>query len=108
MRGSRRTVSRGLAAVASACLLVTAAARNAVPGSAAGRPDFGPRVLVFDPSMPAAEIQAAIDAAWERQGASQFGTSRDALLFHPGRYNLDVRVGYYTQVLGLGASPDDV
>jgi hypothetical protein len=30
------------------------------------------------------------------------------MLFYPGTYNVDVPVGYYTQVQGLGASPDDV
>src|ERR1019366_1773410 len=28
--------------------------------------------------------------------------------FKPGTYNLDVQVGFYMQVLGLGAAPDDV
>jgi hypothetical protein len=37
-----------------------------------------------------------------------FGPARHALLFAPGEYKVDVPVGYYTQVLGLGASPDDV
>jgi hypothetical protein len=30
------------------------------------------------------------------------------LLFKPGSCNVDVNVGFYTQVLGLGLSPDDV
>ena len=29
-------------------------------------------------------------------------------MFKPGTYTVDVPVGYYTQVLGLGDSPDDV
>ena len=29
-------------------------------------------------------------------------------LFKPGKYDLDVQVGFYMQVLGLGQSPDDV
>jgi hypothetical protein len=29
-------------------------------------------------------------------------------MFKPGTYHVDVPVGYYTQVLGLGKSPDDV
>ena len=40
---------------------------------------------------------------------NQFGTQRYAYFFKPGQYNnLDVNLGYYTQVLGLGQSPDDV
>src|SRR5207248_4295428 len=30
-----------------------------------------------------------------------------ALLFLPGRYSVDVPVGFYTEVIGLGASPDE-
>lgn len=37
-----------------------------------------------------------------------FSTKRYALLFKPGKYNIDVRVGYYVQVLGLGLAPEDV
>ncbi len=40
--------------------------------------------------------------------AAQFGTGRYAYFFKPGQYALDVQVGFYTQVLGLGTSPDDV
>ncbi len=78
--------------------------------SASVAPDFGPNVLVFDPSMPATTIQSQIDTVWARLGQheSQFSDLRYALLFKPGAYNLNVDVGYYTQVLGLGRLPDDV
>jgi hypothetical protein len=75
---------------------------------AAPKPDFGPNVLVFTPFLSAAAMQQQIDKVWEAQGNSQFGPERYALLFLPGTYNLDVSIGYYTQVLGLGASPDRV
>ena len=71
-----------------------------------GEPDFGPQVLIFDPSM--TNIQPRLDAVFAQQEGSQFGPHRFAYLFKPGRYNLDVQVGFYTQVLGLGRSPDDV
>ncbi len=70
--------------------------------------DFGPNVLVFDASMPAAAIQQRIDAVYAVQRNNQFGTARNALLFMPGEYQVNLPVGYYTQVLGLGASPDAV
>ena len=38
----------------------------------------------------------------------QFSTDRYAFLFKPGQYNVDVPIGYYTSVYGLGASPNDV
>lgn len=73
-------------------------------------PDFGPNVTVFDSSMPASAIQSAVDAISQVQAlpSSQFDTTRHAFLFKPGTYDVDVQVGYYTSVAGLGLSPDDV
>ena len=71
-------------------------------------PDFGPNVLVFDPSMSASSIQGQINNIYNQQYGNQFGSARYALLFKPGTYNNTVNVGYYTQVLGLGQSPDNV
>jgi hypothetical protein len=78
--------------------------------TASGRPapDFGPNVLIFDASMPMPEIQARLNATFATQEAGQFNSNRYAVLFKPGKYELDVQVGFYTQVLGLGRSPDDV
>jgi hypothetical protein len=58
--------------------------------------------------MPMATIQGQLDGVIGRQANSQFGTSRYAYFFKPGSYSLDVKVGFYMQVLGLGLSPDDV
>ena len=76
--------------------------------SIAARPDFGPNVLVFDPSMAAAAIQQQIDKVYAFQRRNEFGAERTAFLFLPGEYNVDVPVGYYTEVIGLGTSPDSV
>ncbi|NUR31953.1 MAG: coagulation factor 5/8 type domain-containing protein, partial [Catenulispora sp.] len=73
-----------------------------------GGPDFGPNVLTFDPSMSAATIQSRLDTVFNQQQSNQFGGQRYALLFKPGTYNVNVRVGFYTQVLGLGQNPDQV
>ena len=70
--------------------------------------DFGPNVLVFDPTMGDATIQSTIDGIFAAQQTNQFGTERYAYFFKPGSYSLDVQLGFYMQVLGLGASPDDV
>ncbi|WP_293912391.1 adenylyl cyclase [Deinococcus sp.] len=75
--------------------------------------DLGPNVRVFDPSMPVADIQAAVDAIYAQQVDSEMGTGRYSLLFKPGSYGtaaapLMIRVGYYTEVAGLGALPTDV
>ncbi len=87
--------------------LCTGLSASAFAGSHA-KPDFGPNVLVFDPSMPAAAMQKQIDAVYATQQHSEFGPARNALLFLPGSYQVDVPIGFYTQVLGLGGSPDQV
>lgn len=71
---------------------------------------LGENAFVFDPSMDMKEIQVVVDTIFARQSArhSEFSTNRYALLFKPGRYNLDIKVDYYMQVLGLGDSPEDV
>jgi hypothetical protein len=71
-------------------------------------PDFGPNVLIFYPSMPSATIQEQIDKVYATQRRNEFGAERNAFLFLPGEYAVDVPIGFYTQVLGLGASPDNV
>jgi hypothetical protein len=73
-------------------------------------PLFGENVFVFDPSMDMKEIQGVIDTVFTRQSArrSEFSRNRYALLFKPGIYDLDIKVDYYMQILGLGESPEDV
>ncbi len=76
-------------------------------------PTLGPNVLIFDPSMPISEIQAAVNAVSAQQVSNQFGTQRYALLFKPGVYGsaqspLIINLGFYTDVAGLGAQPGDV
>jgi hypothetical protein len=79
-------------------------------------PDFGPNVKIFNPSMSTAEIRSTVDAIAAQQVRNQFGTQRYALLFMPGTYGsatdplnfLNFPVGYYTDVAGLGSSPNDV
>ncbi|WP_454882895.1 adenylyl cyclase [Sphingomonas oryzagri] len=76
--------------------------------TAARDPDFGPNVLLIDPSMPREAVQQRIDAIFRAQETAQFGDERYAILFKPGRYAFDVNVGFYTQVAGLGRRPGDV
>jgi hypothetical protein len=84
--------------------IATAPAKAATPAT----PDFGPNVLVFNPSMPAADIQTQIDKVYATQHRNEFGPDRNAILFLPGDYHVDVPIGFYTQILGLGPSPDSV
>jgi hypothetical protein len=73
-----------------------------------GGGDLGPNVRVFDPSMSTSSVQSAVDAVFAAQETNQFGTRRDALLFKPGQYNVNVNVGFNTSVIGLGRNPGDV
>ncbi|MEU7894004.1 RICIN domain-containing protein [Nonomuraea sp. NPDC049152] len=78
------------------------------PPPSGDNPDLGPNVSIFDPSMPAATIQNRLNTVFNQQQTNQFGGNRFALLFKPGSYDVDVNVGFFTQVLGLGKTPDDV
>jgi hypothetical protein len=89
-------------------LLATLTAAPVAAQSPSAPPDFGPNVTIFDPATPAAAIQARLDTIFASQESSQFGERRYALLFKPGTYDVDARIGFYTQVSGLGLSPDDV
>ncbi|MFD7985544.1 adenylyl cyclase [Kitasatospora indigofera] len=107
---TRRTVLRG-AAVAAALPMVgnlSAGSASAASGGHGTPPVLGTNVLVFDPSMGDAAIQAQVDAVFKVQESNQFGSERYALAFKPGTYHVDINVGFYTHVLGLGESPDDV
>ncbi|MER7419727.1 adenylyl cyclase [Micromonospora peucetia] len=110
LRRLRRALALGLALTAVASTSGTAATAGPARHRA---PDFGPNVTIFDPGTPVAEIQATLDAAHARQVDAEMGTARHAYLFKPGSYGtaaqpLQVKVGYYTEVSGLGASPTDV
>jgi hypothetical protein len=74
---------------------------------------FGPTVCVFTPSMSQAAIQADVNAVYAQQVDNEMGTTRYALFFEPGTYGsqsspLDIPVGYYTEVAGLGQDPSAV
>ncbi len=72
-------------------------------------PNFGPGVLIFDPSTPIATIQNYANGVFADQQLNQFGPQRNAFIFKPGQYtNLLLNVGYYTQIIGVGQMPDNV
>lgn len=105
----RRILTLGLAATTVAATIAGAAA--AQPGS--DHPDLGVNVTVFDPGMPVGQIQATLDAAHAAQVDAEMAPNRYAFLFKPGSYGsaeqpLQIKVGYYTEIAGLGAAPTDV
>jgi hypothetical protein len=106
-----RLLTLGLALATAGGLTATSASAASWPTPAP--PDLGPNVTVFDPGLPVSEIQATLDAAYARQVDNEMGTERYAFLFKPGTYGtaeqpLQIKVGYYTEIAGLGASPADV
>ena len=93
-------------------VLSPAGAAPSAPAAAVADPGLGSRVLVFDPSMPVKQIQRKADAIWKQQVDAEMSEERWSLLFLPGTYGtaaepLQIKVGYYTEVAGLGASPSD-
>ncbi|RSM45333.1 sialidase [Actinoplanes sp. ATCC 53533] len=77
----------------------------AIPGGGS----LGANVVVFDPSMSSATIQTRADEIFRQQETAQFGTGRYVLAFKPGTYNgLNIQVGFYTSIVGLGQNPQDV
>ena len=107
-----QVIATAIGVVVAATVSLTGTA-GAAPQSADANPDLGAHVTVFDPSMPVSEIQATLDATHAAQVDNEMGTDRFAYLFKPGTYGTDehplqIKVGYYTEIAGLGASPSDV
>ncbi|MGH9248476.1 MAG: adenylyl cyclase [Acidimicrobiales bacterium] len=104
-------------AAAVGVVLATAVSPTGTAAAAPQRADvsagLGVNVTVFDPSMPVSEIQATLDATHAAQVDNEMGPDRYAYLFKPGTYGtaedpLQIKVGYYTEIAGLGAAPTDV
>src|SRR6185312_12806631 len=88
-RWLRRSLTLGAATLLTAAAIATPGAAAAAPASGAttaAAPDFGANVKIFDPSMPAEQIQATVDAIYAQQVDNEMGTQRYALLFKPGTY----------------------
>ena len=73
---------------------------------------FGSNVLVINPTMPQSKVEASLNAISKAQVSNQFGSERKVIFFEPGIYGsladpLIFQVGYYTEVAGLGAMPED-
>jgi hypothetical protein len=117
-RSSRRLLAGGVAlvtALSTAGALAGGGAAQASPYENLGTstPDLGGNVLVFDPTMAQADIQAKVDAVAALQVNNEMGEARFSLLFKPGTYGtpanpLRFQVGFYTEVAGLGQNPGDV
>ena len=69
-------------------------------------------VYVFSPGDDT-YVQSICDSVFKINGGTnpafngQWSNERYALLFKPGVYNVDCNVGYYTSIIGLGATPQE-
>ena len=96
-----RTVVLGLAV----CLMLGFGGLQSVAQSA---PNFGPNVIIIDPSMSSATINSTLASLAKLDVNSQFVTSRYAVLFKPGTYSVQAPIGYYESIAGLGKVPSAV
>ena len=99
-RHDRRSVIAGMAAAGLAPAIGRAASRPSVTGA-----DLGPDVLVVAPGDRAAQAQA--DRWFAEQERAHFTDRRRAILLLPGAHRLNLNVGFFTQVAGLGLDPGD-
>lgn len=70
---------------------------------------FGENVYIFSPEDSPNEVNAVLKDIYEKQETNQFGEERYAIYFLPGEYekSIEVNVGFYMQVAGLGKLPTD-
>jgi hypothetical protein len=95
-------------------VLVAVASVDAAPPRATepNPPVWPSSVHVFDPKTPGAS-QQIIDAAFQQNGGhsppfnGQWSAAHYAFLFLPGTHDVNVNVGYYTSVMGLGKARTD-
>lgn len=70
---------------------------------------FGENVYIFTPRDNPKEVNALLKEIYSKQETNQFGEERYGIYFMPGEYDesIEVNVGYYMQVAGLGVLPTD-
>ena len=114
-RTRRRRIAGVVTGLALLAAALSAAPAQAVPSQTIDplHPNFGPNVQIFSPATPLADIQSTMDTLADQQRDAEMSSARKAVYFLPGDYGtaeapLQFEVGYYTEVAGLGASPDDV
>ncbi len=72
---------------------------------------FSEETLIVSPTDDMQKVQACIDEKFSRLRTAdrgQFSSERFSVFLFPGEYDLDLKIGYYTSVSGLGNTPDEV
>ena len=72
-------------------------------------PVFGENTYIFTPQDDPEKVQETLDTLYKKQEGNQFGKERYSVYFMPGQYDdkINVNVGFYMQVAGMGVSPED-
>jgi hypothetical protein len=71
-------------------------------------------VIIISPSDDIGKTQTILDGIFNLMGGKipefngQFSDKRFAIMFKPGTYPLNITIGYYTSIIGLGQKPEDV
>ena len=81
----------------------SAASAAAIAPAAGPAPDFGPNVLIFDPSK--ATIQSRSTPSSRSRRATSSATSDTPISSSPASTSLDVQVGFYMQVRAWASRP---
>lgn len=70
---------------------------------------LGENVFIFSEKDDPAKVNAILKDIYTKQEAAQFGSGRYSIYFLPGNYDasIEVNVGFYMQVAGLGILPTD-
>lgn len=70
---------------------------------------LGENVYIFSPEDDPEEVNKKLNYIYGMQETNQFCSDRYSVYFMPGEYDesIEVNVGYYTQVAGLGLLPTD-
>lgn len=69
-------------------------------------PLFGPQVCVFNEKQPVSDIKDIVRKVHGDE-MDEMGSHGYALLFQPGKYpSITIPVNFYTEVMGLGLTPD--
>ena len=64
-------------------------------------------IYFFHPTDDTRNIQKIVDDIYAKMNSNHFGDDRALLAFYPGRYDIDVKLGFYTELIGLGTSMED-
>ena len=70
---------------------------------------FGSNTYIFDEDDDKDSVQKVMDSVYTTSEAGQFDSRRFAFMFKPSakKYDVKAKVGFYTQVAGMGISPKD-